>query len=172
MSASSLGGGLPGGRRLLSLGVVALAAAAMLGGARAATVSAHKTTRPSPVSIVAQVKTRSIRVYHSGARRPFLTLRNPNSDGSQLVFLVERRVRGWVKVYLPVRPNGSTGWVRASSVNLALDPYRVVVSLGAHHIFVYKRNRLIRSEPAGVGRSVLPTPSGAPSVPLLLARCG
>jgi len=171
MSASSFnGGGLLGGRRLFPIGLVAIAAAVMLGGARAATVSVHKATRPSPVHIVAQVKARSIRVYHSGARRPFLTLRNPNAEGAPLVFLVERRVRGWVKVYLPVRPNGSTGWVRASSVDLALDPYRIVVSLGAHRVYVFKRNQLIRSEPAGVGRSVLPTPSGTYYIVSLLKQ--
>jgi lipoprotein-anchoring transpeptidase ErfK/SrfK len=167
MSASSFGGGLFGGRRLLAIGVVALVAATA--GARAG-AAAHKAKAPSPVSIVAQAKTRFVRVYHSGARKPFLTLRNPNAEGAPLVFLVQHRARDWVKVYLPVRPNGSTGWVRASSVNLALDPYRVVVSLGAHHIYVYKRNRRIIAQQAGVGRSVLPTPSGTYFIVSLLKQ--
>jgi lipoprotein-anchoring transpeptidase ErfK/SrfK len=45
-------------------------------------------------------------------------------------------------------------------VALALDPYRITVSLGRHRITVWKSGRSIASEPAGVGRSVLPTPTG------------
>jgi lipoprotein-anchoring transpeptidase ErfK/SrfK len=160
MTKSNFGGGLLGGRRLLAAGVVA--AAALLGGMQAGTSSAAAPTKakPAPVSIVAQAKGRLVRVYHPGAKHPFLTLRNPNEDGAPLVFLVQKRVQYWIKVYLPVRPNGSTGWVRARSVRLAIDPYRVVVSLRARRVSVYERNRLVRSERAGVGRSVLPTPSG------------
>jgi lipoprotein-anchoring transpeptidase ErfK/SrfK len=55
-------------------------------------------------------------------------------------------------------------------VRLALDPYRVVVALRAHRVNVYKRNRLVRSERAGVGRSVLPTPSGTYFIVALLKQ--
>jgi lipoprotein-anchoring transpeptidase ErfK/SrfK len=111
-----------------------------------------------------------VAVYRSGAKRPFMTLRNPNADGAPLVFLVQKRVRYWNKVYLPQRPNGSTAWIKARSVRLSLDPYRVVVSLGKHRVTVYKRNRIFLSVRAGVGRSVLPTPSGTYFIVSLLKQ--
>jgi lipoprotein-anchoring transpeptidase ErfK/SrfK len=171
MSNSSFGGGLLGGRRLLAIGVVAVVAAALLGGAgNALSSTARKAPQPAPVSVVAQAKVRVVSVYHPGAKRPFMKLRNPNEDGAPLVFLVQKRVQYWNKVYLPARPNGSTGWVRTRNVRLAVDPYRVVVALRAHRVNVYKRNRLIHSERAGVGRSVLPTPSGTYFIVSLLKQ--
>jgi lipoprotein-anchoring transpeptidase ErfK/SrfK len=161
MSRLNFGGGLFGGRRLLTTGAVAAAAVALFATAQDRSAAApSKTPQPAPVAVVAQAKGSFVSVFRSGAKRPFMKLRNPNADGAPLVFLVQKRVRYWNKVYLPVRPNGRTGWVRARSVRLALDPYRVVVLLRAHRVNVYKHNRLIRSEHAGVGRSVLPTPSG------------
>jgi lipoprotein-anchoring transpeptidase ErfK/SrfK len=161
MSKTNLGGGLLGGRRLLATGLLAAAAVTLFAaGQDRSSAAASKTPKPAPVAVVAQAKGRFVSVFHPGAKRPFMKLRNPNADGAPLVFLVQKRVQYWNKVYLPVRPNGSTGWVRSRSVKLAVDPYRVVVSLGAHRVSVYKRNRLIHSERAGVGRSVLPTPSG------------
>jgi lipoprotein-anchoring transpeptidase ErfK/SrfK len=166
-------GAPPGGRRLFSIGIVGVVAATMLGLAHDASSSTSRTaakTKPESVSVVAQAKGRLVRVYRSGAKRPYMTLHNPTADGAPLVFLVQKRVRYWDKVYLPVRPNGSTGWIHSSSVRLALDPYRVVVALRSHRVNVYKRNRLVHSERAGVGRSVLPTPSGTYFIVSLLKQ--
>jgi lipoprotein-anchoring transpeptidase ErfK/SrfK len=115
----------------------------------------------SPTSIVAQANGRFIAIYPSpGAKKPSRWLANPTSGGSPLVFLVKSRVVGWEHVRLPVRPNGSTGWVRDRAVTLALDPYWLQVSLGKHLVTVWNGNRLIDRLPAGVGRTVLPTPRG------------
>jgi len=117
--------------------------------------------KAAPESIVAQATGKSVAVYRSpGASKPFLTLSNPNSDGVRLVFLVKQRVAGWEQVRLPIRPNGRTGWVRDSAVDLALNPYRITVSLSQHRLEVRKGSRVIHQERAGVGRSVLPTPTG------------
>jgi len=83
---------------------------------------------------------------------------------------VKSRTTGWEEVYLPVRPNGSTGWVRDRAVTLALNPYRVQVSLGAHRVRVWNGRRLILDTPAGVGRSVLPTPRGTYFIVSLLEQ--
>jgi lipoprotein-anchoring transpeptidase ErfK/SrfK len=89
-----------------------------------------------------------------------VTFANPTADGVPVTFLVKERRPGWERVYLPMRPNGSTGWVRDSSVTLLRDPYRVVVSLTSHTIRVWRGDRLIHEEPVGVGRTVTPTPTG------------
>ena len=40
-------------------------------------------------------------------------------DATPLVFLVKSQQADWFEIYLPVRPNGSTGWVRGSQVTLS-----------------------------------------------------
>jgi lipoprotein-anchoring transpeptidase ErfK/SrfK len=76
------------------------------------------------------------------------------------VFLVRRRIRGWVQVRLALRPNGSLGWVRARAVSPALDPYRVTASLSHHRLTVTRGGRTILRAPIAVGRPSLPTPTG------------
>jgi lipoprotein-anchoring transpeptidase ErfK/SrfK len=147
------GGGLFGGyRRCLAFAFAALSATAV-----APAVAATK----HPMSVVAQARMHQVQVYRSPtAKRPFMTMASPSRDGVPLVFLVRARREGWEQVYLPKRPNGSTGWIRDSALDLALDPYRVVVSLSSHTVQVWKGDRLVHEEPAGVGRSVMPTPTG------------
>lgn len=162
MSKGLLGDGLFGGRRR---GLAAAVAAALAFGAAAAgAVAATSTTTLVPratSSVVAHAKGKLVRVYRSpGARRPYLTLKSPTSEGAPLVFLVQKRRPGWDKVYLPLRPNGSTGWIRDSAVSLALDPYHVVVSLSSHRVTVWKGKKIILRQRAGVGRAVVPTPTG------------
>ena len=116
---------------------------------------------PAGVSVVAEAIVPTVRVYRAPeGRRPFLRLPNPSGTGSPLVFLVRHRAAGWEQVYLPVRPDGSTGWIRDRDVRLALDPYSVQVRLSSHELVLRRRTRILARIPAGVGRSVLPTPRG------------
>jgi len=88
------------------------------------------------------------------------TLANPIPSGAPLTFLLARRSGDWLKVYLPQRPNGSTGWVRASDVRLYLVPYRLDVLRSEHTLRVYRSGRLVHSYPIGVGTGSTPTPGG------------
>lgn len=108
------------------------------------------------------VAAKEVPIYRSpAARRPFRRLANPTSVGAPLVFLVKRRgPNGWEQVYLPVRPDESTGWVNDRYLALAWDPFSLQVQLRAHRLIVYKRGRVTARLPAAVGRSVLPTPHG------------
>lgn len=113
------------------------------------------------MSIVAQARGSNVEAFATpNAKRPRHVFANPIASGAPLVFLVRRRIPGWTQVRLPIRPNGSLGWIRTRSVTLALDPYRLTVSLGRHRITLWKDGRAIVRERAGVGRSVLPTPTG------------
>lgn len=88
------------------------------------------------------------------------TLRNPQPSGAPLTFLV-KQVRGeWLQVHLPVRPNGSTGWVRERDVAITGVTYRVDVHLGAHRLEVFKRGKRVGRYPIGVGTQNTPTPGG------------
>ncbi len=149
--------------------VAALLAAAVALFAAAAPGSAFGATPAE--SIVAEAKRPVIAVYRTpSAKRPFLRLSNPTRHGGPLVLLVRERRPGWEKVYLPVRPNGTTGWVKEAHLSLALNPYRIRVSLGAHTITVWNGSKVILHEPAGVGRSIVPTPAGTYFLAELLAQ--
>jgi hypothetical protein len=69
--------------------------------------------------------------------------------------------REWVKLRIPGRPNGRTGWVERG----ALGPFHVthllvVVSTEQARMYFYSRGHEIWSAPVGVGRPSTPTPTG------------
>ena len=68
--------------------------------------------------------------------------------------------RGWVRVRLAQRPNGSSAWLPAGDVRLSSTPYRIVVDLSTTRLALYDSGRLVFSTPAGVGTPDDPTPVG------------
>lgn len=88
------------------------------------------------------------------------TLANPQPSGAPLVFLIVTRRGAWVQVQLPLRPNGSTGWVRAAEVTLAGVAFRLDVHRAGHRLDVYRFGALLRSYPVGIGTTETPTPGG------------
>ena len=119
------------------------------------------TTAAVTGSLVAQAQGPSVQVYATAAEdQPTVALDNPNENGAPLVFLVEQRQRDWLQVLLPVRPNGSTGWIRAADVNVVSDPYRIDIALSAHKLSLYEGDTLVSEYPIGVGTSQTPTPGG------------
>jgi hypothetical protein len=66
----------------------------------------------------------------------------------------------WLHVLLPMRPNGATGWVRGSHVELVRVRTRIVVDLSERRVRFYKRGRLVLSSSAAVGSTATPTPLG------------
>lgn len=124
-------------------------------------VANRPATLPPGVSLVANARRRSVAVYGSpGAHTPTLQLSNPNDDGAPLTFLVKSVGEGWDHVYLPSRPNGSTGWVRASDVKVSADQYRLRVNLKTHRMVALRGTNVIMREPVGVGQAASPTPPG------------
>ncbi len=97
------------------------------------------------------------------ATTPTEVLANPTPRGGPLVFLVaERPATGAdrISVYLPVRPNGSTGWVSTSDVDITLNPYRIEVAVAAHRLTLWHEDQVVMEEPIGVGTADTPTPGG------------
>jgi len=117
--------------------------------------------QPDGTSLVGYVRVPRIRVYASPrARRSLLALRKKDELGTQRAFLVRAAWRGWVRVYLPTRPNGSLGWVRRSAVRLYENQYRLVVRLRRHQLQLWNGDRLAAKYPVAVGTSSTPTPRG------------
>ncbi len=113
------------------------------------------------VSLAVHVAGRRIAAFRwPRAPRPFEVFRDPNEYGYPVVFLV-KRVRGeWLEVYLPIRPNGATGWVRASEVTFVENPFRIEVDLSENRLLLRRGDRVVMRERVAVGTGGTPTPTG------------
>jgi lipoprotein-anchoring transpeptidase ErfK/SrfK len=89
-----------------------------------------------------------------------------NANGVPTVFGVlgerlDRQCRvTWLRVALPIRPNGATGWVAAARVQRIAVHTRIVVDLSERRVRLYRGGRLVLSSPAAIGSSATPTPLG------------
>lgn len=159
-------------RRHLVLGI-ALLAAGCGSAKRPASVSAPSPAPPAagPVaghselarpgfSVVATAWHGQVRLFRRPGDRQSLRVQHAPDRRFPLVLLVRQAAPGWLRVYLPVRPNHSTAWIRDSAVKLRYDPYRVEVILHRHRLLVWSRGRLIDRQPIGVGKVATPTPPG------------
>jgi lipoprotein-anchoring transpeptidase ErfK/SrfK len=72
----------------------------------------------------------------------------------------DARGRRWVRVALPSRPNGRTGWVSADRVALARTRWRVVVDVSDRTVALLRAGRLVLRVRAVVGAPGTPTPTG------------
>src|SRR5579884_4073529 len=125
---------------------------------------------PRGWSFIAVARSATLRVYRHPHRGPSTTLSNQLSAGAPLSLLV-RRLRGhWIEVYLPIRPDGSTGWVPARSVRLVTTAYEITVRLRSHRLVLAAASKIVRTFPIGVGRSVTPTPTGTYFITELLKQ--
>jgi lipoprotein-anchoring transpeptidase ErfK/SrfK len=77
-----------------------------------------------------------------------------------LTFLVLDTEDDWLQVALPVRPNGSTGWVKAADVTLSTTDFSIEVSLTDHVLRLYDAGEVVMEVSVGVGRAEVPTPGG------------
>jgi lipoprotein-anchoring transpeptidase ErfK/SrfK len=67
---------------------------------------------------------------------------------------------GWLRVMLPGRPNGHTGWIKQDATASVATPWRIVVSSARRLVTVYRSGRVIRVFSAVVGKPSTPTPRG------------
>ena len=81
--------------------------------------------------------------------------------GNRLVARVIQGERGdeWVQVELPVRPNGSSGWVRAEDFNWSAVAHRIVIDVSDRRVTLYDGERVVATTRAIVGKPATPTPS-------------
>ena len=103
----------------------------------------------------------------------------PAADSPQVAFVRDRRpitgeqttlpvighstapnATGWLKVMLPGRPDGSTGWITKTGTRRLLTSWRILVDLNARRVTVYHDGRNARAFQAVVGKPSTPTPTG------------
>ncbi|HEV7761427.1 MAG TPA: L,D-transpeptidase [Acidimicrobiales bacterium] len=131
------------------------------------TAAPDETTEPAvdeSTTLVAVADVPKVAVYAEpdGGGQPIHQLDNPTGSGSPLVFTVDGHDADgpWLHVNLPVRPNGSQGYVRSGDVKLQTTAYRVKVELAAHRLTVTKGDEVVLETPIGVGTADTPTPGG------------
>ncbi|MGD2060373.1 MAG: L,D-transpeptidase [Acidimicrobiia bacterium] len=96
-----------------------------------------------------------------GASAPKLTLDATTILGTVTVLgVVSAPVDGWVEVMLPIRPNGSTGWVDAGQVSLYVADSLIVVELEARRLTYLVDGVEVLTTDVGVGSLYNQTPPG------------
>ena len=83
-----------------------------------------------------------------------------NSIDQPSAFLVLDQQPGWFHVLLPVAPNGSTGWLKASDVQVASTTDYLRVTVSQFRIDHYADGKWQGGYRVAVGKPATPTPTG------------
>lgn len=111
-------------------------------------------------SVVATASPPNLSVYGEPDGETLHRLTNPTENGGPLVLLVVEAREGWLRVDLPIRPNGSQGWVRQADVVLTTNPYRIVVNVTERMFRLFRLGTVVKERPVAVGATDTPTPGG------------
>ena len=87
-------------------------------------------------------------------------LANPVRTGGPLVFQVVAEDEDWLRVLLPVRPNGSAGWIERDDVTLTRNPYRINVDTTSRTLVVTRLGTPVIEAEVAIGTGDTPTPIG------------
>lgn len=108
-----------------------------------------------------------LQIYARGAPGSQLILTFPRAGKKQIssTFLIigedtDAQGRAWYQIRLPMRPNGTTGWVRAADLTTAPIKYDIRIDLSEHRLDLYESGQKKNSYPIGVGTGDTPTPPG------------
>jgi lipoprotein-anchoring transpeptidase ErfK/SrfK len=66
----------------------------------------------------------------------------------------------WYRVQLPIKPNGSAGYVRAAALQLQAVSARIVVDVSDRRLTLYEHGRATLAATVAVGSPATPTPTG------------
>jgi lipoprotein-anchoring transpeptidase ErfK/SrfK len=92
------------------------------------------------------------------------TFDKENALGTQHVFDLVGEVnvggRTWFKALLPIRPNGTTGYLSGKALKVTLTTYRLSVDRDKFRLTLYNGCKKIRGFPVGIGTGSTPTPVG------------
>lgn len=105
------------------------------------------------------------RAAPSRSARIVKTLRQFRSDFRPTTVLAvgERRdAKGirWVRVSLPMRPNGRFGWVKSAALELRPVRKRIVIDRSSRTLVMFQGRRRVLSTRVAIGRANTPTPLG------------
>jgi lipoprotein-anchoring transpeptidase ErfK/SrfK len=120
----------------------------------------------SPRLAYAGVVRSAARAYRRPGRGLIASFGHENANGHVTVFGVLAGVRDascatrWYRVQLPRKPNGSTGYVRATDVELVRVRTRIRIDLSAKRLTLWRDGRKLIETSAAIGSPATPTPVG------------
>ena len=115
---------------------------------------------------LAAVVERQAVAYRRPAGKPIERFGAMNVNGVPTVLgVLARRVdercrTTWYRVQLPLKPNGSTGWVRAADVQVLPVTTRIEVDLSERRVALFDRGKRVHVARAAIGSPRTPTPTG------------
>lgn len=128
------------------------------------TVSSNLTplmVKAPPERLRAAVTDGPLPVYvHPEAYLPFRTLDATTILGTPTVVSILESNRERLKVMLPGRPNGATGWVEWDDVDVFEVARSVIVDLEDRTLHVMEGDDVVFEAPVGIGTTTSPTPTG------------
>ena len=100
-----------------------------------------------------------------GTERAYMSLDSANPWGQRLRLLVIRGAADddgdiWLRIQLPIWPNGQAGWVAASDVRVASTTERLVIDLSDRKLVRLSDGRAVARVPVAIGSPGTPTPPG------------
>jgi lipoprotein-anchoring transpeptidase ErfK/SrfK len=116
---------------------------------------------PSASSVIARPHEQVTAHAEPSTSSPAITTLAATTDlGSPRALLVLDERHGWLEVSLPMRPNGSTGWVRADQVQIEETRLRIEVDLERRRLGVFDRDAVVEESVIAIGAPASPTPRG------------
>jgi len=100
------------------------------------------------------------RVWHLGTQTAW-------TGEPQVLLVLSSAWRGgreWLRVLLPIRPDGSAGWIPRDDAVLSSTPYWITVDKRARQVRAYRSGTLVRAFPAVIGKPATPTPDGLAAI--------
>jgi lipoprotein-anchoring transpeptidase ErfK/SrfK len=124
-------------------------------------------TRSYAADGVAAVLQRRAVAYRVPGGQPVATFSVVNVNKVPTTFRVLEAQLGrdcrpaWYRVQLPIRPNGTEGWILANAARRYRVDFRIVVDLSDREVTVYRAGKPLVRTPAAIGRPETPTPTGS-----------
>ena len=139
---------------LLAVGLVGV-------GGTAAATAAEKPPALRPLVVLLAPHTAHVRPVASSERIETVASRRPLTKVRTVLPVLGAAENGsWLRVRLPGRPNGHTGWIPAVHSRTTTTEWSIEVDLSARRVDVFQQGTEVRQFPAVVGKASTPTPKG------------
>jgi lipoprotein-anchoring transpeptidase ErfK/SrfK len=153
---------------VLTAGALVLGVAACGGGGAGDTGTPAETAAPTTTQAPAASGTTVARATGDGVAvfadvddtEPVLAVPGTSPFGFRQSFLVLDDQGDSLRVLVPGRPNGSTGWIRRADVELQTVDYEIDVDLEARTLTLRLADDTVLETPIAIGAPDAPTPTG------------